>query len=31
VYSDAPSVKIAAILKKNPEVKQLFDHDWLHL
>ncbi len=31
VYIEAPPAKIAAVLEKNPGVKQLFDHDWLHL
>lgn len=31
VYIEATPAKIAAVLEKNPEVKQLFDNDWLHL
>jgi uncharacterized protein YbcC (UPF0753/DUF2309 family) len=31
VYLEAPPAKIAAVLEKNPSVKQLFDHGWLHL
>ncbi|HEX7630962.1 MAG TPA: DUF2309 domain-containing protein [Lacunisphaera sp.] len=31
VYIEAPASKIGAVLAKNPAVKQLFDHEWLHL
>ncbi|MEO8865835.1 MAG: DUF2309 domain-containing protein [Opitutaceae bacterium] len=31
VYLEAPPAKITAVLEKNPSVKQLFDHEWLHL
>ncbi|MEO7597757.1 MAG: DUF2309 domain-containing protein [Opitutus sp.] len=31
VYLEAPPSKIASVLEKNPAVKQLFDHGWIHL
>jgi len=31
VYLEATPGRIAAVLEKHPDVKQLFDHEWLHL
>ncbi len=31
VYLEAEPKRILAVLDKNPEVRQLFDHEWLHL
>ncbi|MBL9214409.1 MAG: DUF2309 domain-containing protein [Opitutaceae bacterium] len=31
VYVDAAPERIAAVLRKHPAVRQLFDHEWLHL
>jgi uncharacterized protein YbcC (UPF0753/DUF2309 family) len=31
VYLDAEPAKISAVLSRHPEVRQLFDHGWMHL
>lgn len=31
VYIEAEPERIRAVLEKNPSVRQLFDHEWLHL
>ncbi len=31
VYLEATPERIQAVLEKNPSVRQLFDHEWLHL
>ena len=31
VYLEAEPARIGAVLEKNPAVRQLFDHEWLHL
>jgi uncharacterized protein YbcC (UPF0753/DUF2309 family) len=31
VYIESPTVKIDAVLRAQPQVRQLFDHGWIHL